>query len=132
MGIEPFLVSSVMLLSIAQRLVRRICPYCKKQYKPPEEVVKYWKMDKVKDANFVRGTGCFNCMDKGYKGRTGIYETLIIDEMIQDMILKKKSAKEISFAAHKSGLLRTLKEDATEKVLAGVTTLEEAALAVMV
>jgi type IV pilus assembly protein PilB len=132
MGIEPFLVSSVMLLSIAQRLVRRICPYCKKQYKPPEEVVKYWKMDKVKDANFVRGTGCFNCMDKGYKGRTGIYETLIIDEMIQDMILKKKSAKEISFAAHKAGLLKTLKEDATEKVLAGVTTLEEAALAVMV
>jgi len=132
MGIEPFLVSSVMLLSIAQRLVRRVCPYCKKQYKPPEEVVKYWKLDKVKDANFVHGTGCFNCMDKGYKGRTGIYETLIIDEMIQDMIMKKKSAKEISVAAHKAGLLKTLKEDANEKILAGVTTLEEAALAVMV
>ncbi len=94
--------------------------------------MKYWKLDKVKDANFVRGTGCFNCMDKGYKGRTGIYEILIIDEMIQDMILKKKSAKEISIAAYKAGLLKTLKEDATEKVLAGVTTLEEAALAVMV
>ena len=131
MGIEPFLVSSVMLVSIAQRLVRKVCPYCKKPYKPPQAALEYWGMDKLEGADFVRGTGCFNCMDKGYKGRTGIYEILVIDEAIQDMILSKKSAQEITRAARHAGLLTTLMEDAAKKVAEGITTLEEAASAVM-
>ncbi len=132
MGIEPFLVSSVMLLSIAQRLIRRVCPYCKKPYKPPQAILEYWGLDKVGGADFVKGTGCFNCMDTGYKGRVGLYEILSIDEMVQNMILQKKSAQEITRAAKAEGLLSTLMEDATRKVLEGVTTLEEAASAVMV
>jgi len=92
MGIQPFLVSSVMLVSIAQRLIRKVCPYCKKPYDPPQEALEYWGLENTGDANFVRGQGCFNCMDTGYKGRTGIYEVLIINEMVQDMILKRKSA----------------------------------------
>lgn len=131
MGIEPFLVSSVMLVSIAQRLVRKVCPYCKKPYKPPQAALEYWGMDRLEGANFVRGTGCFNCMDKGYRGRTGIYEILVIDEAIQDMILSKKSAQEITRAARHAGLLTTLMEDAAKKVAEGITTLEEAASAVM-
>ncbi|MEA3279596.1 MAG: ATPase, T2SS/T4P/T4SS family, partial [Thermodesulfobacteriota bacterium] len=131
MGIEPFLVSSVMLVSIAQRLVRKVCPYCKKPYKPPQAALEYWGMDKLEGADFVHGTGCFNCMDKGYKGRTGIYEILVIDEAIQDMILSKKSAQEITRAARQAGILTTLMEDAAKKVAEGVTTLEEAASAVM-
>ena len=131
MGIEPFLVSSVMLVSIAQRLIRKVCRYCKKPYKPPKEALEFWGLENVQGADFVRGTGCFNCMGKGYKGRTGIFETLIIDETIQDMILKRKSAQEITRAARKSGLLKTLKEDAAQKALNGITTLEEAASAVM-
>ncbi len=132
MGIEPFLVSSVMLVSIAQRLVRKVCPYCRKPHDPPKAALKFWGLDKKDDANFVKGTGCFNCMDKGYKGRTGIFEVLVIDEMVQDMILKRRSAQEITRAAHQSGRLRTLKEDAAEKVARGITTLDEAASAVMV
>lgn len=132
MGIEPFLVSSVMLLSIAQRLVRRVCNYCKRSYKPPRAALEYWGLDKVEGADFVKGTGCFNCMDTGYKGRVGVYEVLRIDEMVQDMILKRKSAQEITRAARSAGALQTLKEDAARKVLEGVTTLEEAASAVMV
>ena len=71
-------------------------------------------------------------MDKGYKGRTGIYEILIIDELIQDMILNRKSSQEISRAARQSGSLKSLKDDAAKKVLQGITTLEEAASAVIV
>jgi type IV pilus assembly protein PilB len=132
MGIEPFLVSSVMLLSIAQRLIRRVCPYCKKSYKPPQAALEYWGLDKIEGADFVKGTGCFNCMDTGYKGRVGLYEILSIDEMVQDMILQKKSAQEITRAAKEAGVLSTLMEDAAKKILEGVTTLEEAASAVMV
>ncbi len=132
MGIEPFLVSSVMLVSIAQRLVRKVCPYCQKPYQPPQPALEFWGLDKIEDAKFMQGNGCFNCMDKGYKGRTGIYEILIIDEMVQDMILKRKSSQEIARAARQIGSLRTLKEDAAAKALLGITTLEEAASAVMV
>ncbi len=132
MGIEPFLVSSVMLLSIAQRLVRRVCEYCKKSYVPPKAALEYWGLENIEEANFLQGSGCFNCMDKGYKGRTGIYEVLIIDETVQDMILNRKSSQEISRAAHQAGKLTTLKEDAAVKVTEGITTLEEAASAVIV
>jgi type IV pilus assembly protein PilB len=132
MGIEPFLVSSVMLITIAQRLVRRVCQYCKKPYRPLQAALEYWGLDKVEDANFVRGSGCFNCMDKGYRGRTGIYEVLVIDEMVQDMILSRRTAQEVTRAARQAGKLNTLQEDAAQKVLDGITTLEEAASAIMV
>jgi type IV pilus assembly protein PilB len=131
MGIEPFLVSSVMLVSIAQRLVRKVCPYCKRSWKPPRAALSYWGLDKVQGADFVQGKGCFNCMDKGYKGRTGIFEILVIDEMVQEMILRRASAQEIMRTARESGNLRTLKDDATQKVLDGETTLDEAVSAVM-
>jgi len=132
MGIEPFLVSSVMALSVAQRLVRRVCQYCKKPHNPAEEALKFWGMDLKADAQFVHGSGCFNCMDKGYRGRTGIYEVLPIDENVQEMILSRRSAQEITKTARESGLLRTLKEDAAQKVMDGITTLEEAASAIIV
>ena len=131
MGIEPFLVASVILVSIAQRLVRKVCTYCKRPYQPPQSALEYWGLDKVTDTNFMRGNGCFNCMDKGYKGRTGIYEVLIVDEMLHDMILNRKSAREITRAVREQGRLRTLKDDAADKVLQGITTLEEAASAVI-
>lgn len=131
MGVEPFLVSSVMLVSIAQRLVRKVCPYCQKPHDPPEAALKFWGLESFDNAQFVKGSGCFNCMDKGYKGRTGIFEVLVIDEMVQDMILKRCSAQEITREAHKAGRLRTLKEDAADKVVQGITTIDEAASAVM-
>ncbi|MEE8553450.1 MAG: GspE/PulE family protein [Desulfobacterales bacterium] len=132
MGIEPFLVSSVMLLSIAQRLVRKVCTYCKKSYEPPKVVLEDWELENIEEANFMHGSGCFNCMDKGYKGRTGVYEVLIVDEAIQDMILNRKSSQDISRAARQAGKLTTLKEDAAIKVTEGITTLEEAASAIIV
>ncbi|MCK9196072.1 MAG: Flp pilus assembly complex ATPase component TadA [Syntrophales bacterium] len=132
MGIEPFLVASALLVSFAQRLVRTICPYCEEPYQPSESALVAWGLGKAENPNYKRGKGCYQCMNTGYKGRTGLFEVLVNDEMIQEMILKRKSSQEITRVALAEGKLRTLKEDAASKVLQGITTLEEAASAVMV
>ncbi len=133
MGVEPFLVSSVLLVSFAQRLVRTVCPYCKEPYTPSDRACEALGItpDEFMEASFQHGKGCYQCKNTGYKGRTGIFEVLINDEMIQDMILRKKSSQEISRAAVDAGKLRTLRQDAAGKVLRGITTLEEAISAVM-
>jgi len=131
MGIEPFLVSSTMTVSFAQRLVRKVCPNCMTTYDPSKEVLKAWGINNKDGANFVKGKGCFNCMHTGYKGRTGIYEVLIIDEAIQDLILKRQSSHEIHQSALKSQKFTSLRENAAEKAIKGITTLEEAASAVL-
>ncbi len=132
MGIEPFLISSVLLVSVAQRLVRTNCANCKEPYRPPEHALAAWGLDQVDKPNFQRGKGCYQCMNTGYRGRTGLFEVLINDEQTQDMIIKRKSAKEITREVVEAGKLRTLQADAAEKVLQGITTLEEAASAVIV
>jgi type IV pilus assembly protein PilB len=132
MGIEPFLVSSVMVLVIAQRLVRTVCPNCREPYHPPEKALSFFDLKPDSpDAAYTKGKGCFNCMDTGFKGRTGIFEILAINETIQEMIVKGCSSHEIARKAKEMGKLRTLKEDAAGKVLRGVTTVEEAISAVM-
>lgn len=132
MGVEPFLISSVLLVSFAQRLIRTVCPYCKEPYTPPADALRAWGLDGVEGADFQRGTGCARCMNTGYKGRTGVFEVLQIDEEIQEMILKGKTAQEITREMKGAGKLRTLKDDAADRVVRGITTLEEAAATVMV
>ena len=132
MGVEPFLVSSVMIASFAQRLVRTICPQCKKPFKPPAEMLEFWGLGSPENTDFMQGKGCFNCLNTGYKGRTGIYEVLVIDDMIQKMILKNSTSQEITRAAIQAGNLTTLKENAAEKVRQGITTFEEASSAVLI
>ncbi|MBU4011030.1 MAG: GspE/PulE family protein, partial [Proteobacteria bacterium] len=131
MGIEPFLLSSTLLMCIAQRLVRTVCPYCRESYNPPEKVLTTWGVKNWDSANFQRGKGCNQCLNTGYKGRTGIFEVLICDELVRDMIIKKKAAHEISRKCIEAGTLRTLQYDAGEKALKGITTLEEASSAVI-
>jgi len=131
MGIEPFLVSSVLLVSFAQRLVRTVCPYCRERYQPPPAALVAWGLDKVENPNFQRGTGCPQCLNTGYRGRTGIFEILIMDDEIQEMVLQAHSAQEITRYARNAGKLKTLKDNAAEKVVQGITTLEEAASTVM-
>jgi type IV pilus assembly protein PilB len=132
MGVEPFLVSSTMTVSFAQRLVRKVCPNCMTTYDPSAEVLKAWRINNKSNTNFVQGKGCFNCMHTGYKGRTGVYEVLIIDDQIQDMILQRRSSHEIQQEALKSGDFTSLRENAAEKAIKGITTLEEAASVVVV
>lgn len=131
MGIEPFLVSSVLLVSFAQRLLRTNCPSCKEPYDPPENALRAWGFDKYENPHFMKGRGCEKCMNTGYKGRTGVFEVLRVDEEIQELITRGSSSQEINRVAVETGKVRLLKEDAADKVARGITTLEEAAAKVM-
>ncbi|WP_300154330.1 type II/IV secretion system protein [Solidesulfovibrio sp.] len=131
MGIEPFLVASVLNVSIAQRLVRRICPNCAEPYTPKPEVLRFWNLEGAQGATFMRGRGCYLCGDSGFKGRVGLYEILVIDEEIQEMINKRATSREISRFAADTGRLKLLEDDARLKILEGKTTFEEASSAVM-
>jgi len=120
MGIEPFIVASSLLAVIAQRLVRRICPRCKEEYKPDKEILQLLGL-REDEGPFFKGKGCEYCKNSGYKGRTGIYEILEITPEIARMIAEKASAYDIELAAG----LKKMKEDGIEKAKAGITTLEE-------
>ena len=133
MGIAPYLVSSVLLASVSQRLVRRNCPHCTEPYMPRKDMLMAFGIGEqiLPKFSFRRGTGCRTCHQSGYAGRVAIYEVLQVDEMVQDMIMKNATAKDITKACVQARTLRTLKSDALSKVAQGVTTLEEAAGAVM-
>jgi len=126
MGIEPFLVSSSVVAIIAQRLVRTICPVCKTSYTPAdEELIEIGiSRDSLKENVLYKGNGCVNCVNTGYKGRTGIYEILIIDDEIRSMITRGVDSSMIKHAAIKKGMT-TLKEDGIKKAISGITTIKE-------
>jgi general secretion pathway protein E len=146
LGVQPFLVASSLMALLAQRLVRRVCVECRELYKPADEDLASIGID---PAAFARGEarrvhfkgdeawapppgmlfrakegGCTVCLGAGYKGRTAIYELLIIDEKIRQLTVKNADAQSIKNQAIKSGM-RTLREDGTQKVLAGMTTVAE-------
>jgi len=124
MGVEPFLVSSSVTAIMAQRLVRTICPKCKEEYQPPQEVLEDLGLSKEKGLKFYRGKGCGNCKNTGYFGRTAIFELLIPNEKIKDMVVKKTPATEIRKEALKSGMM-SLREDGVSKIKKGITSVEE-------
>lgn len=122
MGVEPFLASSSVIGILAQRLVRLICDKCKEPYSPAADVLK--DLDFKRGTQFFRGKGCPKCNNTGLKGRTGIFELLVITEEIRRLIDEKKSADEIGKKARESGM-RTLRDDGLLKAKEGLTTLEE-------
>jgi general secretion pathway protein E len=126
MGIEPFLVSSSVVAIIAQRLIRMVCPDCRAGYSPPlEELEKLGLVSKnEKGRTFYRGQGCAACMNTGYRGRTGIYEILVLDDEIRNLILSKTDANTIKNRAVEKGMI-TLKQDGAGKITRGMTTTEE-------
>lgn len=126
LGIQPYLIASSLNGVIAQRLVRVICPHCKEQYTPSKDELLYIK---VKDFNktgfkFYKGKGCDKCRQTGYLGRIGVYEVFPITAGIKEMIAMKALEAEIRQAAIADGM-RTIGEDALEKVKMGITTFEE-------
>ncbi|MFP3980042.1 MAG: GspE/PulE family protein [Desulfobacterales bacterium] len=131
MGVEPFLISSTLLVSFAQRLLRRVCPNCAEPYTPSQQGLRSLGLEQTSDCNFLQGSGCNMCMNTGYRGRTAVFEVLRVDDAVQDMIMKRASAAEINRELIQSGKLRTLKEDAAQKVCQGRTTVEEAVSIVM-
>jgi type IV pilus assembly protein PilB len=126
MGVEPFLITSTVRAILAQRLVRRICQECKKEYKTPEhEILEFGiPKEKLKAMKFYKGEGCSNCNGSGYKGRTGLYELLIVDDKIRDLVIKRASLTSIRNAACEAGM-KTLRENGLKKVMEGITSIEE-------
>jgi type II secretion system protein E len=124
MGIEPYLVSSSIEAIIAQRLVRLICQQCKRTASPEQELINRLKIDSTARDMFFEGTGCPACKFTGYKGRTAIYEIIVMDDDIRNMVLKRASANEIKERALKNGM-RTLLDDGLIKVRRGLTTIKE-------
>jgi type IV pilus assembly protein PilB len=127
MGIEPYLVSSSVIGVLAQRLVRMICPDCKEEYAPTREELKDIGLpDEKRGANtkFYRGKGCDKCMQTGYKGRMGIFELMIPDDGVRNLIIGKTPTEEIKKKMRASGMVM-LKEDGIEKIRRGLTTVEE-------
>ncbi|AGW12516.1 GspE/PulE family protein [Megalodesulfovibrio gigas] len=125
MGIEPFLVASTVVLVMAQRLVRRICPDCAAAYTPTREELAQLGVRYDSGIQFFRGAGCFACNRTGYRGRLAVFEMLPMENTVRDLVLQRASSQEIRDKAVAGGLLRTLTRDAAERVLAGQTTFEE-------
>jgi len=126
MGVEPFLVTSSVVAIIAQRLVRVLCPHCKEVYVPDDESLNNLGLDRsvLQNNKFYRKKGCNLCMQTGFRGRSAIFEILIIDEEIKKLVLRTSDANQINELALKQGMI-TLQKDGIDKVLAGITTTEE-------
>lgn len=132
MGIEPFLISSSLIGIVAQRLGRTICPRCKEAYDTSSETLRRLGLDlSGQSVTLYRGKGCEYCHFSGFYGRTAMFELLTTSDAIKECIIQKEPASVIQETAKKEGM-KTLVEDALEKVLEGVTTVEEAIRCVFV
>ncbi len=128
MGVEPFLVSSSVNAILAQRLVRKICPHCRESYQPDTEYLTRvgLSLDKFGDHPLYRGQGCPECLGTGYRGRLGLYELMILSDELKSMILTTSDAGQIKkHALSQDSGMHTLRQDGLDKVLEGLTTLEE-------
>ena len=126
MGVPPFLITATVEAILAQRLVRRICTGCKEEVIPGADVLADLEMtsDQLEGKKFYRGKGCEKCNRSGYKGRLGIYELLIMNDEMRDMIIRNASTEEIREAARRNGMV-TLRESGMESIFMGQTTADE-------
>ncbi|MFH1854077.1 MAG: ATPase, T2SS/T4P/T4SS family [Candidatus Omnitrophota bacterium] len=125
MGIEPYLAASSVECFIAQRLVRLICPQCKVEKKPDKEILKEFNIEEsVDNVVIYEGRGCEACKFSGYRGRTGIYEFLLMNEEIRDLMLRRASSDQIKNKALELGM-HTLRMDGWKKIKKGLTTINE-------
>ncbi len=126
MGVEPFLVASVIRAIVAQRLVRMICPACRKKYIPDSAVLSEMGLEATPSfaMYLYHGQGCPDCAHTGFRGRTGIYEILIVSDPIRQLIMRKADSGTIAKQAGGEGM-HTLRADGLRKVMAGITTFDE-------
>jgi type IV pilus assembly protein PilB len=127
MGIEPFLVGSALDCILAQRLARRLCKKCKEEFTPTAEMLVQarfpWEADKPLPTLY-RAVGCSACSKTGYKGRLALHEVMMVSETVERMAVEHSSATAIGEVAREEGMV-TLRDDGLQKVLAGVTSLDE-------
>ncbi|MEI6247546.1 MAG: ATPase, T2SS/T4P/T4SS family [Verrucomicrobiota bacterium] len=125
-GVKPFLVSAALRGALAQRLVRRVCQSCAQPYKPTAKELYTIGMTEqdIAGATPMKGAGCAKCGERGYKGRRGVFELLVITEEIQEMIYAGANLVDLRRKAREAGM-RTMREDGQRKVASGMTTIEE-------
>jgi type II secretory ATPase GspE/PulE/Tfp pilus assembly ATPase PilB-like protein len=123
MGIEPFLISTSVILSCAQRLVRRICPNCREEYHPEPELLAKLGIEDT-ETTFFQGAGCDRCKRRGYLGRAAIIEVLPVTETVRRLIIKRASATVVKNQAISEGM-KSLRMVGIDKAREGITTLEE-------
>jgi len=127
MGIETFLISSTVVSVIAQRLVRRLCPKCKKPYEPDETILNQYLLIKFDPSTltFYEPKGCHHCKYSGYTGRLAIHEMLALNDAVRDAILQRQTSHQIRGTARQASDLISMREDGFYKAIMGVTSLEE-------
>jgi len=126
MGVEPFLITATLESILAQRLVRTICQKCKEEFKPTEEML--WELDltpdQVRDRTFYYGSGCGACNNTGYRGRTGIFELMVISDPLRELIMKRVSTAVLRESAIQEGM-QPLRYSGLAAIYDGITTIEE-------
>lgn len=123
MGIEPFLISSSLLGVLAQRLVRTLCPSCKQSYQADTAQKELFRLASNEELTLYKPVGCDTCSGKGYRGRTGIYELLVVDEQVQELIHNEAGEQAIEKAIRPK--TQAIRSDGLDKVRQGITSLEE-------
>lgn len=125
-GIEPYLISSSVIGVVAQRLIRLLCPKCKKEEKIPQDMLDKMGLPiRENECTFYKQVGCQDCMKTGFKGRTSIFELLVIDEEIARLIVARADSVRIKDEVLRKGLVTTMREDGISKVKQGITTISE-------
>jgi general secretion pathway protein E len=122
-GVEPYLISSAVNAILAQRLVRKICPQCKEEFKPGDEMKEFLEMQGLGGSTY-HGKGCDRCRKTGYAGRLGIYELLVMDDTLRDLVTSNPDVTQLRKLCRERGLV-TLREDGFEKAKKGLTTVDE-------
>lgn len=128
-GVEPYMISSALRGVVSQRLVRKICPQCRKAYTPTEEEKRMVGIAENEDVTFYKGEGCQECGRTGYRGRRGVFEILTLDAALRREVANNASSEELTKTALKNGFV-TMKDNCRRLVLEGVTTVAEAAKAI--
>jgi len=123
-GLEPFLVGAAVNAVLAQRLMRRICEHCKEEITPSEEMAEFMEMNGMPGNKVFRGVGCAKCRKTGYSGRVGIYELLVVDDAMKDIIARNPNVSEFRRLCVERGMT-TLRQDGLQKAAAGLSTIEE-------
>ena len=128
-GVEPYMISSALRGVVSQRLVRKICPHCRKAYTPTEEEKRMVGIPENEDVTFYKGEGCQECGRTGYRGRRGVFEILTLDAALRREVANNASSEELTKTALENGFV-TMKDNCCRLVLEGVTTVAEAAKAI--
>jgi type IV pilus assembly protein PilB len=123
-GVEPYLISAAVNAVLAQRLCRKICQHCKEEFQPTAEMKEFLMLQGFTSDNTFRGKGCDRCRKTGYAGRLGIYELMVMDDSLRDVITRNPDVTQLRKLCRERGLI-TLRQDGFDKAMRGLTTVDE-------